>query len=42
MHDDDADTDTERERPVEQCIARQSWPLRSLETSGQPTQGTDK
>ena len=43
MHDDDdADFDTERERPVEQCIVRQACPLRSLETQGQPTQGTDK
>ena len=45
MHDDeDDDTDAERERdsPVEQCIVRQIWPLRSLETQGQPTQGTDK
>ena len=44
MHDgDDANADTQIEdRPVEQCIVRQAWPLRSLETQGQPTQGTDK
>ena len=43
MHGDaDADTKRERDRLVEQCIVRQAWPLRSLETSGQPTQDTDK
>ena len=41
MHDDDADDVYDVWREAE-CIVRQAWPLRSLETQGQPTQGTDK
>ena len=38
MYDDDDDDDDNqiRNRPVEQCIVRQAWPLRPLETQGQP------
>ena len=34
--------DVEEVGAERQCTAMQAWPLRSLETQGQLTQGTDK
>ena len=37
------DDDDARDKAVEaECIARQAWTLRSWETQGHSTQGTDK
>ena len=41
-NNDEHEHEREKGDDDEQCIARQADPLRSLETQGQPTQGTDK